>query len=151
MRVYYCDGSSHKKKGKIGIGIVGKDIYEYIEKDYCAYKEMSHEVEAIIKTIESLNGRCYNIKIINDDKCLVGTIKSNLQGIKVRSQGLNKQPRFHFLMELIRKYKIEVGTPNSEQDRDSIRKCHNLSRRYMLKNKNKKKKEIFKDESKLYG
>lgn len=148
MRSYYCDGSSHKKKGKIGIGIVGSDIYKYIEKDYHAYKEMSHEVEAIIKTIESLNGRCYNIKIINDDKCLVGAIKNNLQGNKVRSQGLNRQPRFHLLMELLKRYKIEVDVPRSEQDKDSIRKCHNLSRRYMLKNK---KKRNDRNESKLYN
>lgn len=131
MKTYYCDGSSSEKMNRIGIGIIGDNLLRYEEKKFTLYKPMSHEIEALISTVESLEGNCFGIRIVNDDKYLVQTIEKSKQGEKIRSKGLLKNPRYHTLVGMIKKYRIVVDTPNTKEDRNMLKRCHLLSREYM--------------------
>lgn len=134
MRTYYCDGSQCKDIDVIGIGIVGRTTELGVEIPNLNWDLQNHEVEAIIKTIEfSFEDGAKKIKIINDDRMLVGTIKKMLKGEKVKSKGLIRKERFRYLVGLIKQHEVKVGIPKTEIDKQNIKKCHDLSRIYLAK------------------
>lgn len=132
MRTYYCDGSQHKELGKMGIGIVGKNVELYHEAKEYEHDQMIYEVEAIIKTIElAYSTGETRIKIYNDDKHLVSTIKRIQKGEKVKSKGLASKPRFQYMMKLVEENKVKFAVLKTEIEKKNIKTCHNLSRTYL--------------------
>ena len=134
MRTYYCDGSQCDKKQIIGIGICGSKHSHSITLTEVEWNLQLHEIEAMIKTIEiALENGANKIRIINDDRQLVHTIKKFKKGEKTKSKGLIRKERFRYLLELIKTHDIKVGTPKTDLDKENIKMCHNLSRMYLSK------------------
>lgn len=133
MRVFYCDGSQHKELNKMGVGIVGRKMEMYHEIIEFEYDQMVYEVEAIIRTIEvAMSTGANKIRIYNDDRHLVKTIKRLSKGEKVKSKGLASKPRFCYLMRLVEEYNVKVAIPKTDLDKKNIKMCHNLSRSYLI-------------------
>lgn len=133
MRTYYCDGSQHKGYNKLGIGIVsGETEYHFNTSEY-DHDKCIYEIEAIRKTIEvAVKDGCNKIVVVNDDRSLVKKIQEIKQDRKITSSALRKKEEFKSLVKLIKGHDVQVRCPKTTEDKINIRRCHHLSRRYML-------------------
>ena len=129
MITYYCDGSQYNNK--IGVGIAGNSIYQAIETDCHNWRSQVHEIVAITKAIEkAVKLSDDHIRIVNDDKHLINAIRNKLQGKRTT---LEKKDEFIRMMNLIEHYRVIVDTPKNEKDKKQIKKCHELSRKFLNK------------------
>lgn len=128
---YYCDGSQHKELGKMYVGIVGQGITGSYEILNFWWEEQLHEVEAIIKVIELVDGKGKLITIVNDDRYLINNLNKIIRGKKVKSKLLIKYPRFVYMLSLIEKFNVRFETPDTVEEKEIIKECHNLSRKYL--------------------
>lgn len=133
MDTYYCDGSQHKGYGKLGVGIVSNSDEFYYDTEEFDHGSCIHEIEAIRKTIElAVRNNNGNIVIVNDDRHLVKKIQESKDNRKLSGKLLRKKKEFINLVGLVKEYNITVRIPDSKEDKAKIKRCHHLSRRYMI-------------------
>lgn len=132
MTVIYCDGSYCSRCNVTGVGIVSDSINSYIEIPNLPTR--THEVEAIIRSIElGLMKGIDNFTVVNDDINLVRCINEMLDDKNKKYSKILKMNRVPYLMKLLKENNIKLKTPRTREDLLMIKKSHNLSRGYILK------------------
>lgn len=129
MKIYYCDGSQSDSLGKLGVGVVSDNISQYFEYTDFIWKEQTHEIVAITKTIEvALMNKTSPIIIVNDSIHLPITIEKELSKKKRK---LENKIKYRELIDLVEKYSVKIRKPENQAERKEIKKAHNLSRTYI--------------------
>lgn len=129
MHPVYCDGSFHKRKGVIGVGVICNNKEEYYEFNDARHLEDLHELIAIKVSISEGAG-VYGDKftVYNDDRHLVNRLNkkdSCLVGTPLYKKEFKK------LQKLLKEYNVTVKIPSVLSDRMLKNKCHKISRKYL--------------------
>lgn len=133
MKSVYCDGSFHKNKEVMGIGIICGDRERYYEFSEVKHLEGLHELIAIkISIAEGIKVYDNNFTVYNDDRHLVNRLNKKdecLVGTPLYKKEFKK------IQKLLKEYDISVKNPTRLSDRILKNKCHKISRKYINKKK----------------
>ena len=136
MKSVYCDGSFHKNKGVVGIGIICDNKGKYYEFNEVKHLEGLHELIAIkVSIAEGVKVYGNNFTVYNDDRHLVNRLNRKDECLVGT---LLYKKEFKKIQKLLKEYGISVKIPTRLSDRMLKNKCHKISRKYLNKRNDEK-------------